>query len=151
MHRRFLTCAAACALALAAPAAAADATFDRKAGDLILHDFHGRPIWELQAMCAGFHRATAAYWTGKARPDRARKAKVSSAQATNRVVVQLRRDRQITDRNEAVRFAAASEQVGWRVTGRALAKDGTDEDGQWSFWRSACDEVDRAFFAQTGG
>ena len=151
MHRRLLTLASGAALSVATPALPADAVFDRRAGDLILHDFHGRPIWELQAMCAGFHRATAAYWTDKGRQDRARKAKVASAQATNRVVVQLRRDRQITVRDEAIRLAAAYEQVGWRVTRTALAKDGVDEDGQWNFWRSACDEVDRAFFAQAGG
>lgn len=151
MHRQLLTLASVAALGAATPALPADATFDRRAGDLILHDFHGRPIWELQAMCAGFHRATAAYWTERDRPDRARRAKVASAQATNRVVVQLRRDRQIALRDDAIRLAAAYEQVGWRVTQTALTKDGVDEDGQWNFWRSACDEVDRAFFAQAGG
>ena len=134
-------------LAAAQPAAGADRIYDRRFGSLILYDFDGRAIWELQAMCAGFHRATAAYWVERGRSDRARAARVASAQATNRVVLQLKRDRGIDSRNEAIRLAAASEQVGWRITRAALDKDDTSEDGQWNYWRSFCTEADRAFFA----
>ncbi len=152
MRSRFLVLAAALSLAAAAqPASGADTVFKATYKDLMLEDFDGRAIWELQAMCAGFHRATAAYWTGKGRRDRAREAQVASARATNRVVHQLKRDRALGDRNEAIELAAPSEQVGWRITNEALAKDGVSQDGQWNFWRSACIEVDRAFFAVNQG
>jgi len=147
MREGVLALAALLAVAGAQPATAADRTYDRRFGSLILYDFDGRAIWELQAMCAGFHRATASYWSERGRRDRARAAEVASAQATNRVVQQLKRDRGIDSRNEAIRLAAASEQVGWRVTRKALAKDDTSEDGQWNYWRSFCTEADRVFFA----
>lgn len=151
MRFRTVMLAGLVALASTQASSAADAAYDRRFGDLILHDFDGKAIWELQAMCAGYHRATAAYWTAEGRRDRARAAQVASAQATNRVVDQLSRDRGLTDRNEAIRLAAASEQVGVRVTQAALAKDRTSVDGQWNFWRTACMQADRAFFAARGG
>jgi hypothetical protein len=148
MNLRLATLAGVVVLGLAAHADAADRIYDRRQGDLILTDFHGKAFWEVQAMCAGFHRATAAYWMDRGSTGQARSEKVASAQATNRVVLQLRRDRGITDRSEAVRLAAASEQVGWRATRKALDKDGADQDGEWNFWRSFCVQADQAFFAQ---
>ena len=135
-------------LGMGAQALAADRLYDRHDGDLILSDFEGKTYWEVQAMCAGFHRATASYWDGRGKTQKARLEQISAAQATNRVVLQLRRDRGINDRSEAIRLAAASEQVGWRVTSEALAKDDADQDGEWAFWRSFCVKADAAFFAQ---
>lgn len=135
-------------LAVAPPAGAADRLYDRHDGELILTDFHGKTYWEVQAMCAGFHRATAAYWLERDKRDKARLEQIASAQATNRVVLQLQRDRGTMARSEAVQLAAPSEQVGWRLTLAALAKDGADQDGEWNFWRNFCVEADRAFFKQ---
>lgn len=132
--------------ACATSSSAADRIYDHREGDLILTGFTGKTYWEVQAMCAGFHRATASWWTEKGRQDRARSEQIASAQATNRVVLQLRRDRGLADRNEAIRLAAASEQVGWRLTRTALEKDGVDVDGEWNFWRSFCVRADQAFF-----
>lgn len=148
MHLRLAALAGLAILGAAAPAAAGDRLYHRQDGDLILTDFEGKTYWEVQAMCAGFHRATAAYWLDRGRRDRARLEQIASAQATNRVVVQLQRDRGAMERSEAIRLAAPSEQVGWRVTHAALAKDGADQDGEWNFWRNFCVEADRAFFKQ---
>lgn len=135
-------------LGVAGPATAADRIYDRHDGDLILADFQGKTYWEVQALCAGFHRATAAYWLGQGKRDKARLEQIASAQATNRVVLQLQRDRGSMARSDAIRLAAPSEQVGWRVTHAALTKDGVDQDGEWNFWRNFCVEADRAFFKQ---
>lgn len=148
MTARLACLAGLVVLGLAVPAVAGDRLYDRRAGDLILTDFHGKTHWEVQAMCAGFHRATAAYWSEKGKRDRARREQVASAQATNRVVLQLQRDRGQIARNEAIELAAPSEQVGWRLTQSALAKDGPDEDGEWNFWRSFCVQADQAYFSQ---
>jgi hypothetical protein len=148
MMMRLAALASLAILGAAAPAAAADRIYDRREGELILADFHGKTYWEVQALCAGFHRATAAYWLDRGKRDKARLEQIASAQATNRVVVQLQRDRGFMERSEAVSLAAPSEQVGWRLTRAALAKDGADEDGEWNFWRNFCVEADRAFFKQ---
>jgi hypothetical protein len=140
-----LMCAAVVA---ATPAVAADRIYDRHDGDLILTDFDGKTYWEVQAMCAGFHRATASYWLDRGRSDRSRLEQIAAAQATNRVVLQLRRDRGLEDRAEAISLAAPSEQVGLRITRKALAKDGVDQDGQWAFWRNVCVKADKAWFKQ---
>jgi hypothetical protein len=148
MTFRLAALAVIATLTVATPSAAADRLYDRHDGDLILTDFEGKTYWEVQAMCAGFHRATAAYWLDRGKRDRARLEQIASAQATNRVVLQLRRDRGPMERNEAILLAAPSEQVGWRVTRAALSKDGVDQDGEWNFWRNFCVEADRAFFKQ---
>jgi hypothetical protein len=148
MIARLLAFASLAILGAATPAAASDRIYDRRDGDLILTDFQGKAYWEVQAMCAGFHRATAAYWLDRGRRDRARLEQIASAQATNRVVVQLQRDRGAIDRSDAILMAAPSEQVGWRMTHAALAKDGDGPDGEWNFWRNFCFEADRAFFKQ---
>jgi len=149
MKHMTLALAGVLALASVSPAAAEDALYDKRFGSLILADFHGKAIWELQAMCAGYHRATASYFSEQGKRDLARRAEVASAQATNRVALQLKHDRGLS-RAEAIRLAAAYEQVGVRVTQRALAKDGHDQDGQWNYWKSFCADADRVFFAQTG-
>lgn len=146
MKALFISMSAMAVAASATPSPAADRIYERREGDLILTGFDGKTHWEVQAMCAGFHRATASWWVAKGKPDRARAEQVASARATNRVVLQLRRDRGLNDRSEAINLAAASEQVGWRVTQTALAKDGTDVDGEWNFWRSFCVRADQAFF-----
>lgn len=136
------------AIGASGPASAGDRIFHNTDDESILTDFDGRAVWELQAMCAGHHRATAAYWKGRGKSERAHEARAASARATNDVVTQLRRDRAITDRNEAIRTAAAVEQVGYRLTEAALARDGVSPDGRWNFWRSVCLAAKRVYQAQ---
>lgn len=138
----------ASALALSGVAAAGDRLFVNTDDESILTDFDGRAMWELQAICAGHHRATAAYWQSRGRGDRADAARAQAAATTDDVVAQLRSDRGLTDRNEAVRTAAAVEQVGYRATQKALARDGVSPDGRWNFWRSVCVAAKRAYRAQ---
>ena len=145
MTTRLCAVVLASALALSGAAAAGDRLFVNTDDESILTDFDGRAVWELQAMCAGHHRATAAYWQGRGRADRARTARISSARATDDVVAQLRRDRNITDRGEAIQSAASYEQVGYRVTEQALARDGVSPDGRWNFWRSVCIAARRVY------
>lgn len=145
MKSRFTVLMVAAALAAGGPAAAADRLFQNTDDESILTDFDGRAVWELQAMCAGHHRATADYWKGRARAERARAAQLSSAQATDDVVAQLRRDRAIADRDQAIGTAASYEQVGYRLTQQALARDGVSPDGRWNFWRSVCVAARRVY------
>jgi hypothetical protein len=136
------------ALLAAGSAGAADLVYRNSDSASILTDFDGRAVWELEALCAGHYRATAAYWTARGKADRARAARVQSAAATNDVVSQLERDRGITDRNEALHVGAPVEQVGFRVTEKALARDAVSPDGEWNYWRSVCKAANRLHEAQ---
>ena len=148
MKARVTALALALALTAVGPSAAGDRIFHNTDEESILTDFDGRAVWELQALCAGHHRATAAYWNGRGRKDRSRTAQLSSARTTDEVVAQLRRDRGITDRSEAINTAAPAEQVGYRVTEQALARDGVAPQGRWNFWRSVCIAAKRVYQAQ---
>ena len=68
---RALACAALIAAA-ATPAQAGDLLFRAEDGEAILSNFDGRPYWELQAFCAGFHGATANYYDRRGDPPRPR-------------------------------------------------------------------------------
>lgn len=148
MRTRLYAAVLAFALALSGVADAGDRLFVNVDDKSILSDFDGRAVWELQAMCAGHYRATAAYWSTRGRAERSRAARLQAAAATDDVVAQLRIDRGLTDRNEAIRTAAAVEQVGFRASEKALARDGVSPDGRWNFWRSVCLAAKRVYQAQ---
>ena len=130
--------------AAAAPAIAGDLLYDKTQGEEILSEFHGRPYWEMQAYCAGFHGATANYWAKRGESARSKAAELSGVAAFGRAVAQIRRDRGI-DENGAVKAVEPAVQVGGRVTTQALREDGTISSGKWNYWRSFCIDADAAF------
>lgn len=144
---RALACAASIAGMLASaatPAAAGDLLFNADDGEVILSTFDGRPYWELQAFCAGFHGATANYYDQKGDASRAQAHESSGVSALNDAVGQLRRDRGISEA-EALRVAQGVVTVGGRNTAQELRADGTASHGRWNYWRSFCIDAKAAF------
>lgn len=144
---RALACAASIAGMLASaatPAAAGDLLFNADDGEAILSNFDGRPYWELQAFCAGFHGATANYFDKKGDATRAQAHENSGVSALNDAVGQLRRDRGISEA-EAIRVAQGVVTVGGRTTAEHLRDNGTIPNGRWNYWRSFCIDAKTAF------
>lgn len=144
---RALACAASIAGMLASaatPAAAGDLLFHARDGEAILANFDGRPYWELQAFCAGFHGATANYFDKKGDASRAQDHEASGVAALNDAVGQLRRDRGVSEA-EAVRIAQNVVTVGGRHTAQELNDGGTISSGRWNYWRSFCIDARTAF------
>lgn len=144
---RALACAASIAGMLASaatPAAAGDLLFNAADGEPILANFDGRPYWELQAFCAGFHGATANYFDKKGDASQAQAHETSGVSALNDAVRQLRRDRGIGEA-EALRIAQGVVTVGGRHTAQELRNDGTIPNGRWNYWRSFCIDAKTAF------
>jgi len=130
--------------AAAAPALAGDLLYDQTQGEAILSEFHGRPYWEMQAYCAGFHGATANFYERRAQRSKALVSEQAGVAAFSRAVAQIRRDRGI-DEKAAIKEVEAAVQVGGRVTTAALRQDGTATTGKWNYWRSFCIDADAAF------
>ncbi len=146
---RVLTTAAAAALVVAtagaAPAAAAaDLIFTKDQGEEILSTFDGKPWWQMQAYCAGFHGATANYFDRQGERSRAKAAEAAGVDALNTAVRQLMRDRGVSAA-EATKLAESAVQVGGRTTAQALNQDGTASFGQWNYWRSFCIDAKAAY------
>ena len=144
---RALACAASIAGMIASsatPAAAGDLLFHAQDGEAILATFDGRPYWELQAFCAGFHGATANYFDKRGDANRAKAHENSGVAALSDAVGQLRRDRGVSEA-DAVRIAQGVVTVGGRKTAEELNSGGTASSGRWNYWRSFCIDANTAF------
>jgi hypothetical protein len=140
---RALACTALIAAA-ASPALAGDLMFHAEDGEAILSNFDGRPYWELQAFCAGFHGASANYFDRKGQGDKAKAHETSGVSALNDAVRQLRRDRGVSAA-DATSIAEPVLTLGGRKTAEALRNDGTVSNGRWNYWRSFCIDAKAAF------
>jgi hypothetical protein len=140
---RALVCIAAIAAA-AGPALAADLLFHAGDGEEILANFDGKPYWELQAMCAGHHGATANYFARQGERAKASASEAAGVAALNDAVRQIRHDRNL-DEAAATKVAEPIVQVGGRATAEALRTEGTRADGRWNYWRSFCIDAGTAF------
>ena len=135
---------AALIAAVSTPALAADLLFHAEDGEAILSNFDGRPYWELQAYCAGFHGATANYWDKKGEAAKAQASEAAGVAALNDAVRQLMRDRGLSAAN-AEKAAAPVVTIGGRTTAESLRSDGTISSGRWNYWRSFCIDAKAAF------
>jgi len=133
-------------LGAATPALAGDLLFHADDGEAILANFDGRPYWELQAYCAGFHGATANYWDKKGESDKARASEAAGVSALNDAVKQLMRDRGVTAA-AAEKTAAPVVTIGGRTTAESLRADGMVSSGRWNYWRSFCIDARAAYRA----
>lgn len=131
-------------LAAASPALAADQIFHPEESEVILETFDGRAYWELQAICAGHHGATANYFARQGERAKASAAEAAGVAAFDAAVRQIRHDRGI-DANAATKLAEPVVQVGGRVTARGLRENGLASNGQWNYWRSFCIDANIAF------
>jgi hypothetical protein len=131
-------------LAAASPALAADQIFQHAEGELILDAFDGRPFWELQAYCAGYHGATANHLARLGDNAQASAAEAAGVAAFDDAVRQIRHDRGI-DANAATKVAEPVVQIGGRVTAQSLRQDGMAPTGRWNYWRSFCIDAKVAF------
>jgi len=138
--------AAALIAAAATPASAADLMFHAEDGEAILANFDGRPYWELQAYCAGFHGATANWYDEKGKGPEAKASEAAGVSALNDAVKQLMRDRGISAA-DAEKAAAPVVQIGGRTTAQTLRADGMISSGRWNYWRSFCIDAKAAFTA----
>ena len=140
---RTLACVAMM-LAAASPALAADQIFHPEENEVILDSFDGRAYWELQAICAGHHGATANYFARRGESARASASEAAGVAAFDDAVRQIRADRGI-DANAATRIAEPIVQVGGRLTAKGLREDDLASGGQWNYWRSFCIDAKTAF------
>lgn len=131
-------------VAAASPALAADQIFHAEDNEVILDSFDGRAFWELQAICAGHHGATANFLARRGETARASAAEAAGVAAFDDAVRQIRADRGI-GANDATKIAEPVVQVGGRVSARALRADGMATNGQWNYWRSFCLDAKVAF------
>jgi len=138
---RVLACTIAM-LGAAAPAMAADLLFRAEGQPEILSTFDGRPYWEMQAYCAGFHGATANFWAKSGDAAKAKASESAGVAAFTRAVGQIRRDRGVTE-TAATQLAEGAVRVGGRITTDALKKEGAGP--QWNYWRSFCIDADAAY------
>lgn len=139
--------AAVCSIAMlaaAAPAMAGDLLFQKDQGEEILSSFDGRPWWQMQAYCAGYHGATANYWAERGEAAKARASEAAGVDALNSAVSQLMRDRRI-DNAAATKLAEETVVVGGRTTAQALRAGGTVSNGRWNYWRSFCIDAKAAY------
>ena len=140
---RTLVCAAML-LSAASPALAADQIFHPAENEVILETFDGRAFWELQAVCAGYHGATANYFASRGDTAKANASEAAGVKAFAAAVRQIRHDRGV-DAPAATKLAEPIVQVGGRVTAKGLREDGMAANGQWNYWRSFCIDADVAF------
>lgn len=138
---------AAMLLAAASPALAAEQIFHETDGPEILSDFDGKPIWQLQAVCAGFHGATANYYARTREPAKASASEAAGLAALNQAVAKIRRDRGL-DEAAATRVAEPIVTVGGRAIAEILREDGIPASGvagRWNYWRSFCIDAKDTF------
>ena len=138
---------AAMLLAAASPALAAEQIFHEADGPEILSDFDGKPIWQLQAVCAGFHGATANYWARNRDPAKASASEAAGVAALDQAIAKIRRDRGL-DEAAATRMANSIVTVGGRAIAEILREDGipsSSAGGRWNYWRSFCIDAKDTF------
>lgn len=135
---------AALIAAAATPALAGDLLFQAEDGEAILSNFDGRPYWELQAYCAGFHGATANWFDKKGQVDKAKASEAAGVAALTDAVRQLMRDRGLSA-GDAEKAAAPVVTIGGRTTAESLRADGMISSGRWNYWRSFCIDAKAAF------
>ena len=149
MNTLRILAAAAMLTAAAAPATAADLIFKAEGKPEILASFDGRPYWEIQAYCAGFHGATANWYSRSGETSKASASEQAGVAAFTRSVARLRSDRGI-DEKTAVPLVESALRVGGRRTTEALRADGMHVRSQWNYWRSFCIDAE-AYFLRTAG
>ncbi|MBX7247933.1 MAG: hypothetical protein K1X35_02665 [Caulobacteraceae bacterium] len=132
---RVLACVAA--IVAAGPAAAAEQVFHADDGPEILSTFDGKPLWQLQAMCAGFHGATANYYARVGETAKAKASEAAGLAALNDAVDKIEHDRNVTEK-EAMQTANQVVTVGGRAVAEMLRIEGTAPTGRWNYWRSFC-------------
>jgi hypothetical protein len=135
---------AAALLAAASPAIAADQLFHAEDGPEILSTFDGKPVWQLQAMCAGFHGATANYWDKRGESAKAKASELAGVAALTDAVQKIERDRKVSE-TEAVAAANEIVTVGGKAVTEMLRVDGTSTTGRWNYWRSFCMDASDTF------
>ena len=96
-------------LAAASPALAADQIFHPEESEVILETFDGRAYWELQAICAGHHGATANYFARQGERAKAEQKDMRDANTIRRDGAQARDDARARDAGERLR-----DDDGWR-------------------------------------
>ena len=144
---RNLMVAVGAALAVAAPALAADLTL-RKGEATELTAFNvGKPYWSLQAQCAGVFGAGHAYRLQNGmNPSN---EKESGAIMLTTALAQLQKDRGI-DRAAAVELVKPEIEVGRAKARSMLEKDGIGAYSSYSYLRSTCLDVAEAYSRRIG-
>jgi hypothetical protein len=131
-------------LAAAGPALAADQIYHKADGPVILDTFDGKPIWELQAVCAGFHGATANYYQRHGDTAAARASEAAGVMAFDEAVAKIRRDRDLSEA-DAAKVATPVVTHGGRSFAQALRRQGMDDQSRWNYWRSFCGDAQDTF------
>ena len=143
---RTLACAMAALAVAAGPALAAEQLFNKGDGPEILSDFDGKPLWELQAVCAGFHGATANSYQRNGDAAKASASEAAGVAALNDAVAKIRHDRSL-DEAAATRVAEPIVTTGGRAIAEILRADGASvrPDSRWNYWRSLCIDARSTF------
>ena len=133
-------------VAAATPALAAEQIFHKGDGPEILSEFDGKPLWQLQAVCAGFHGATANYYARMGETAAAKAAEAAGVAALNDAVIKIRRDRSL-NQADAEKVAQSIVVIGGRATAQILRSDGigTGPGNRWNYWRSFCIDAKDTF------
>jgi len=143
---RTLACALVALAVAAGPALATEQLFHKADGPEILSDFDGKPLWQLQAVCAGFHGATANYYQRNGEAAKASASEAAGVAALNDAVAKIRRDRNLDDA-AATKVAEPIVTVGGRAIAEILRTDGVPSNGsgRWNYWRSFCIDAKATF------
>ena len=136
---------AACGLACAAPAAAADDLQLSKGDATELTKINiGKPYWSLQAECAGVFGAGYAYEKANDRQNRADNDESWGEAMLNASLARLQSDRGV-DSQAAMAVAAPEVEVGRALAKQALDQSGTGTYGAWNLMRSQCEDIASAY------
>jgi hypothetical protein len=130
------------------PALAADAVLTKAEATPLTEDNIGKPLWSLEAQCAGVYGAGYAYERARGNDERAEADKNAGVAILESAVTRLQLDRGV-DRATAMSQAEPDVEYG-RATGKAmLDRSGSDARSDWNIVRSAC--VDLAEVAHNHG
>lgn len=126
------------ALATAAPALAADLVFPGGTG--LTERLAGQAYWSTQAQCAGLFGATSNYLTERGDTAGADAAKARALGFAEDAIKRLMTDRNLS-RADALQLVAPAVLAGRESGQRTLATEGTNDNSNWNYARSACLDV----------
>lgn len=133
----------AVALLVGAPAFADDLLLSKgDATELIQSDI-GKPLWQMEAQCAGMFGAAYAWQVDRKRQAEADRAKDDGIALLNESIARLQADRGL-DQPAALNLAAVEVETGRAGAKTALERQGAGPDSWYNFMRSACYDISAA-------
>lgn len=126
------------ALAMASPAASADLLYP--GGTVLSEDAAGKPVWILQAHCAGLYGATSNVLTQRGDADGAGAAKARGVDFFNDAIERLMKDRGMT-RAAAFQTALIALDAGRDAGLKQIRDGGFETRSRWNAARSLCLDV----------